>query len=134
MKKTARLCRTLGAAALLVLPGFAAIAAGRPTTLTTSAIDFSTTLVCSATNVGSTPLAVSIQLLSPQTGEALFNSVTVTATLEPGFGTSNELTLAVGFTSGYCRVSFAGPPTAVRAAACSKAAQNGGCQGVSEAR
>ena len=79
-------------------------------------------------------MAVRFELLSPQTGEALFNSVTVTATLEPGFGTANEFTLPVGFTSGYCRVGFTGPATAVRAAACSKAAQNGGCQGVSEAR
>lgn len=130
MKKTARL---LGAAALLTLPGFAAVAAPK-TVLTTAAIDFSPTLVCSATNVGTTPLAVRIELLSPQSGEALFNSETVTATLEPGFGTGNEFTLAVGFTSGYCRVTFTGPATAVRAAACSKAAQNGGCQGVSEAR
>ena len=62
---------TLGAAVLLTLPGFAAVAAER-TVLTTSAIDFSTTLVCSATNVGSAPVTVRIQLLSPQTGEALY--------------------------------------------------------------
>jgi hypothetical protein len=133
MKNTARRCWTLGAAALLTLPGFAAVAAER-TVLTTAAIDFSTTLVCSATNVGRMPLAVRIQLLSPQSGQALYDSVTVTATLDPGFGTGNEFTLPVGFTSGYCRVSFTGPATAVRAAACSKAAQEGGCQGVSEAR
>ena len=123
----------LGAAALLTLPGFAAVAAER-TVLTTAAIDFSTTLVCSATNVGNFPLTVRIQLLSPQTGEELFGSVTATATLEPGFGTATELELQAGFTSGYCRVSFAGPAIAVRAAACSKAVQNGGCEGVSEAR
>ena len=134
MNKTARRCWTLGAAALLLtLPGFAAVAAER-TVLTTAAIDFSTTLVCSATNVGNIPLTVRIQLLSPQSGEALFGSVTETATLQPGFGTGNEFQLGVGFTSGYCRVTFSGPATAVRAAACSKAEQNGGCQGVSEAR
>lgn len=122
----------LGAAAVLTLPGFAAVAAER-TVLTTSAIDF-TTLVCSATNVGNSPLTIRIQMLSPHTGEPLFNSVTETATLEPGFGASNELQLAAGFTPGYCRFIFSGPPVAVRAAACSKDAQNGGCQGVSEAR
>jgi hypothetical protein len=131
MKKTARRCWTLGAAALLTLPGFAAVAAPR-TVLTTSAIDFSPTLVCSATNVWTNPLTVTIELLSPQSGEAI--NAPVTATLDPGFGTSNEITLAVGFTSGYCRVTVAGPARTVRAAACSKAAQNAACQGVSEAR
>lgn len=132
MNKTARW--TLGAAALLLtLPGFAAVAAER-TILTTSAIDFSDTLVCSATNVGSIPLTVRIQMLSPGSGEALYGTLMVTATLQPGFGTENVLTLPVGFTPGYCRFIFSGPATAVRAAACSKAAQAGGCEGVSEAR
>src|SRR6185436_4922147 len=102
MKKTVRRYWTLGAAALgvaalLTLPDFAAVAAER-TVLTTSAIDFKDTLVCSATNVGNIPVAVRIQLLSPQTGEALFGSVTVSATLEPGIGTGNEFTLPVGYT------------------------------------
>jgi hypothetical protein len=64
----------------------------------------------------------------------LFGSEPVTTTLQPGFGTANEVQLEVGFTSGYCRVSFAGSPGSVRAAACSKAVQNGGCEGVAEAR
>jgi hypothetical protein len=55
-------------------------------------------------------------------------------TLAPGIGTSNEFTLQVGFTSGYCRFTTSGPARGVRAAACSKAAQSGGCQGVTEAR
>ena len=128
MNKTARRCWTLGAAALLTLPGFTAVAAE----LTTSALDFSNTLACSATNVGTKPLSVTIELLSPQSGDAI--NTPVTTTLEPGFGTSNEFTLAVGFTSGYCRITTSGAARAVRAAACSKAAQNAGCQGVSDAR
>ena len=128
MKKTARRCWTFGAAALLTLPGFSAFAA----VLTTSAIDFSPTLVCSATNIGTNPLTVTVELLSPQSGEAI--NAPVTTTLDPGFGTSNQFTLAVGFTSGYCRVTVSGRAGTVRAAACSKAAQNAGCQGVSEAR
>ena len=128
MNKTARRCLTLGAAALLTLPGFTAVAA----VLTTSALDFSSTLVCSATNVGIKPLTVTIELLSPQSGEAI--NTAVTTTLDPGFGTSNEFTLATGFTSGYCRITTAGAARAVRAAACSKAVQNAGCQGVSDAR
>ena len=128
MNKTSRRYWTLGAAALLTLPGFTAVAA----VLTTSAIDFSPTLVCSATNVGTKPLEVTIELLSPQSGEAIKPSVTTT--LDPGFGTSNEFTMAVGFTSGYCRITVAGLARTVRAAACSKSAQNAGCQGVSDAR
>ena len=128
MNKTARRCWTLGAAALLTLPGFTAVAA----VLTTSALDFSNTLTCSATNVGTKPLSVTIELLSPQSGEAI--NTPVTTTLDPGFGTSNEFTLSVGYTSGYCRVTVDGSSRSVRAAACSKAAQNTGCQGVSEAR
>ena len=136
MKKTVRRYWTLGAAALgvaalLTLPDFAAVAAER-TVLTTAAIDFKDTLVCSATNVGTKPLEITIELLSPQSGEAINPSVTTT--LDPGFGTSNEFTLAVGFTSGYCRITTSGAARAVRAAACSKAAQNAGCQGVSDAR
>ena len=127
MNKTARRYWTFGAAALLTLPGSALAAV-----LTTSAIDFSPTLVCSATNVGTRPLTVTIELLSPQSGEAI--NPAVTTTLDPGFGTSNEFTLAVGFTSGYCRITTSGAARAVRAAACSKAAQNAGCQGVSDAR
>ena len=123
----------LSAAALLTWPGFAAVAAER-TVLTTAAIDFNTTLVCSATNVGNLPLTVRIQMLSPQSGEDLFGSEAVTTTLQPGFGDANEVQLQVGYTSGYCRVSFAGPAASVRAAACSKAVQNGGCEGVAEAR
>ena len=126
--QTARRCWTLGAAALLTVPGFTAVAA----VLTTSALDFSPTLVCSATNVGIKPLTVTIELLSPQTGEAI--NAPVETTLDPGFGTSNEFTLATGFTSGYCRITTSGAARAVRAAACSKAAQNAGCQGVSDAR
>ena len=128
MKKTARRGWKLGAAALLTLPGFNAVAA----VLTTPAIDFSNTLVCSATNVGTRPLEVTIELLSPQSGAAI--NAAVTTTLDPGFGTSNEFTLSVGYTSGYCRVTVDGSSRSVRAAACSKAAQNTGCQGVSEAR
>ena len=128
MNKTARRYWTLGAAALLTLPGFTAVAA----VLTTSALDFSNTLTCSATNVGPKPLSVTIELLSPQSGDAL--NTPVETTLDPGFGTSNEFTLVVGFTSGYCRITTTGAARAVRAAACSKAAQNAGCQGVSDAR
>ena len=128
MNETTRRYWTIGAAALLTLPAFTAVAA----VLTTSAMDFSNTLVCSATNVGTRPLNVTIELLSPQSGDAL--NTPVTTTLDPGFGTSNEFTLAVGFTSGYCRITTSGAARAVRAAACSKAAQNAGCQGVSDAR
>ena len=128
MKKTARRYWTLSAAALLTLPGFTAFAA----VLTTSAVDFSPTLVCSATNVGTKPLTVTIEMLSPQSGEAI--NAPVETTLDPGFGTSNAFTLAVGFSSGYCRITTSGAARAVRAQACSKAAQNAGCQGVSDAR
>jgi hypothetical protein len=90
MNKTARRCWTLGAAALLTLPGFTAVAA----VLTTSALDFSNTLTCSATNVGPKPLSVTIELLSPQSGEAI--NTPVTTTLDPGFGrpTSSRWRLA----------------------------------------
>jgi len=107
MNKTARRYWTLAAAALLTLPGFTAVAA----VLTTSAMDFSNTLVCSATNVGTKPLTVTIELLSPQSGEAI--NTPVETTLDPGFGTSNEFTLAVGFTSGYCRITTTGAARAV---------------------
>jgi hypothetical protein len=129
MKKTARRGWKLGAAALLTLPGFA-IAGSK--VLTTSAIDFRDTLSCSATNVGTKPVSVTIELLSPGSGAVI--NAPVTTTLNPGFGTSNEFTLSVGYTSGYCRVTVDGSSRSVRAAACSKAAQNTGCQGVSEAR
>ena len=128
MDKKTRRCLTLGVAALFTLPGLNAVAA----VLTTSALDFSPTLICSATNVGTKPMAITIEVLSPQSGEAI--NTPVSTTLDPGFGTSNEVTLAVGFTSGYCRITTTGAARAVRAAACSKAAQNTGCQGVSDAR
>jgi hypothetical protein len=50
-------------------------------------------------------------------------------------GTSNEFTLAVGFTSGYCRITTSGAASCSgAAAACSKAAHEAGCKGVSDAR
>lgn len=66
------------AAAFLALPG-ASQAADKVTvtTLTTSALDFNSTFVCSVTNVGSTPINVTIALLSPQSGDPLGNSFLV---------------------------------------------------------
>jgi hypothetical protein len=102
-------------------------------TLTTAALDFNNTFVCSVINVGTAPVDVTIELLYPGSGEPLFGSTMVTGTLQPGFGTTNEFTLTVGFSSAYCRVTHTKGGT-VRAAACAKALQNEGCQGVSEAR
>jgi hypothetical protein len=84
--------------------------------------------------VSSASVSVTIELLSPQTGALIGNSVAVATTLQPGYGSSNEFTLSVGFTSAYCKVTHSGNAGSVRAAACAKAAQNAGCQAASEAR
>ena len=120
-------------AAALLTPGLAD-GAEKIYSLSTSTLDFSSTLLCSATNVGSTPVDVTIDLLSPQSGTRLFNSTSVIATLQPGFGTANALALSVGYTSGYCKVTHTGSPGAVRAATCTKATLDSACQAVSEAR
>lgn len=109
------------------------LAIDKGVTLTTAALDFSDTFVCSVVNVGTAPVDVTIELLYPGSGEPLDGSMTVTNNLQPGFGTSNEFILAVGFSSAYCKVTHTKDGT-VRAAACAKAAQNEGCQADSEAR
>jgi hypothetical protein len=109
------------------------LAGDKGVTLTTAALDFKTTFVCSVVNVGTAPVDVTIELLYPGSGQPLYLSTTVSSTLQPGWGTSNEYTLSVGFSSAYCKVTHSKDGT-VRAAACAKAAQNEGCQGVSEAR
>ena len=113
-------------------PGLS-LAGDKGVTLTTAALDFKTTFVCSVVNVGAAPVDVTIELLYPGSGQPLINSSTVTAILQPGWGTSNDYTVSVGFTSAYCKVTHSKDGT-VRAAACAKAVQNEGCQGVSEAR
>jgi hypothetical protein len=121
------------AAAFLASPSATQAAdKGAVTTLTTSALEFNNAFVCSVTNVGSTPINVTVALLSPQSGEPLGNSVLVAETVQPGFGTSNFYLIAVGFTSAYCRVTHTSG--VVRAAACTKASQPGSCEAVSEAR
>jgi len=109
------------------------LAGDKEDTLMTAALDFNDTLVCSVVNAGTTPVDVTIELLYPGSGELLYQSSQVTATLQPGFGASNEYTLETGYTSAYCVVTHT-KDGMVRAAACAKAEQNGGCQAVSEAR
>jgi hypothetical protein len=132
-----RTCHVRNLAAVLfvgsVLTPGPSFAIDKGVTLTTAALDFSPTLVCSVVNVGTTPVDVTIELLYPGSGEPLFNSTKVSVTVQPGWGTSNEYTLSTGYTSAYCRVTHS-KDGMVRASACAKSAQNGGCQGVAEAR
>ena len=109
------------------------LASDKADTLTTAALDFKDTFVCSVINVGTAPVDVTIDLLYPGSAEPLYDSTQVAETLQPGFGTSNEYTLQTGYTSAYCKVTHTKDGT-VRAAACAKAEQSGGCQAVSEAR
>ncbi|MGR8941503.1 MAG: hypothetical protein ACU83P_07925, partial [Gammaproteobacteria bacterium] len=104
-------------------------------------LHFKDTFVCSVINVGTAPVLVTIELLSPDTGESLGGpydpesdpTKLVNYSLEPGLGTYIEFRLTSGYALGYCKVTHT-KDGMVRAAACAKALQNEGCQGVSEAR
>jgi hypothetical protein len=119
--------------AAVVVPPIAS-AADKPVTLTTSSLDFKT-MVCSVTNVGTTPVSVTIDMISPQSGTTLLpNGAYSNPTLQPGWGDSAFVILAIGYTPGYCKFTVTGTAANVRAAACAKEVDNGPCLGVSEAR